>query len=168
MSNDKFYDNDTPAQLIARITNYEEGMADAIKLLAPNPSPEVVEATQMLQATLQATGNDHLQALRGFEESTAAIIAFKNRVLESLCSEGCPLCGGTTSHAPDCLVATALRVHPHTLPQVEPPAIHTLSVLRLKLALLVDKLPEGDTLRDDLITLVREAMLTQEAPVGSN
>ena len=165
MSNDKFYDNDTPAQLISRITNYEEGMADAIKLLANNTSPEVVEATQILGAILQATGNDHLAALRGFEESTAAIIAFKNRVLESLCSEGCPLCGGMTTHAPDCLVATALRVHPHTLPQVEPPAIHALSVMRLKLALVIDQLPEGVKTRDELIALLKE---TTDVPVGSN
>jgi hypothetical protein len=168
MSGDKFYRTDSPAQLIARTTNYEEGMADALKLLENNTAPEVIEACQMLQAIMQASGNDHLAALRGFEESTAAIIAFKNRVLESLCSEGCPLCGGTTTHAPDCLVATALRVHPHTLPQVEPPAIHALSVLRLKLALLVDKLGEDDTLRDELIGLLKESQVSVEVPAGSN
>ena len=168
MSDDKFYRTDSPAQLIARITNYEEGMADVLKLLATNTSPEAIEACQMLQALMQASGNDHLQALRGFEESTAAIIAFKNRVLESMCSDGCSLCGGTTTHAPDCLVATALRVHPHTLPQVEPPALYALNVLRLKLALVVDKLDEGDTLRDDIIALLRQSQLPQVAVGSSN
>lgn len=159
---DKFYANDTPAQLLARLTNYEEGMGDAIKELATSEDPVVQGAIQMLVALMRASGQEHLAALRQFEESTAAIIAFKNRVLESLCKAGCPACGYPDGHAPDCLVTAALRVHPHTLPQVKEHVLVSLGLLRDAVAKVVPSLEDTDPVRQELVDALQASPIPDD------
>lgn len=162
MSNDKFYSNDTPAQLLARITNYEEGMADALKLLSTVDVHEVAQAREMLASLLQATGLEHLQALRQFEDSTAAVIAFKDRCLKTLIQDGCPCGTPDGAHTGDCAIGVALRLHPHMLPRVEETAATSLATLRLAVARIASELPPGSDEAQDL----RTALVS--APFASN
>ena len=156
---DRFYAADTPAQLLARITNYEEGMHEVVVSLGADEAPEAKEAVQILSALMCSTGEAHLRALTQFEESTSAIIAFKDRVLESLCKEGCPACGGIGAHTPDCLVGAALRVHPHALPQVLEDPVMTLGTLWCAVARISKKVSDEE-IREELVQALSASPIT--------
>ena len=93
--------------LKARCTNYEEGIHDVVEGLKSGSMP-LEEAVQLLQGLLDAPAEEHLKALRHFEEGVAAIVAFKTRVLEQI-PFPCPLCHGENEHAGHCLLAAAIR-----------------------------------------------------------
>lgn len=151
------YPNDTPELLRARITNYEEAMADALKTMQGNP-----DVANMFQAILAAGGEEHLRALRQFEEIMAAVIAFKDRVLTEAAKDQCPTCGGMGTHSPDCLLAAALRIQPHMLEKAETPALAQLMLLRQRIAALA---LEADTAErsEELQGLLRDFPLPEPA-----
>lgn len=93
--------------LEARCTNYEEGIHDVVEGLKSGSMP-LEEAVQLLQGLLDAPAEEHLRALRHFEEGVAAVLAFKTHVLQKI-PFPCPLCGGTEEHTGPCLVSAAIR-----------------------------------------------------------
>ena len=93
--------------LEARCTNYEEGIHDVVEGLKTGSMP-LEEAVNLLQGLLDAPAEEHLRALRHFEEGVAGILAFKTRVLRQI-PFPCPLCHGETVHTGSCLLSAAIQ-----------------------------------------------------------
>lgn len=107
--------------LVARITNYEEAMAEVIQNLKGVPEAEA--SVTLLQTLMDASGQEHLDAIRGFELQVSAVLAFKNHVLSTLSSPVCRVCGAEGgAHSPACLVGSALGAQPTHLPSPPPTA----------------------------------------------
>lgn len=121
----------TTDELLARFTNYEEAIAEAVTLIKAG-DPQA--AGEMLQAILGADGAAHLKTIRDFEQLIAAVLSFKDRVIANLTKEGCVICGGALgTHGENCLVAVAISLQPDMLPQVETSAYETLVTLHAHL-----------------------------------
>lgn len=121
----------TPAEREARLTNYEEAIAEAVRLIN---SGDPQAASEMLQAILGADGAIHLKTIREFEQLIAAVLAFKDRVIVNLTQEGCVICGGALgTHGENCLAAVAVSLQPEQLPSVEATAYETLVTLHAHL-----------------------------------
>lgn len=139
-------------QLVARLTNYEEATAMAVKDLHGLAGTEAT--VEMLSSLLKSSGEEHLKAIQFFELAMTAVMAFKDRVIAELASPQCPQCGGTDGqHLPSCLVGTALNLKPSQLPAAEARSDLNLVGLHLRLHALLRE--EGAA---DLPSRVRKAL----------
>ena len=108
----------TPEEMQARLTNYEEGMEEiATALIRGTVTPP--DAADMLRGLIGLPGHEHLKALRDHEASVSAMMAFKDWALREVTTTGCPKCAFPEGkHETNCPVATALQVQ-HVVPVLD-------------------------------------------------
>ena len=100
----------TAPELQARLTSYELGMQEIADALVAG-TMDAASAHFNLTALLEATGAEHVRALRHLDELNAAVVAFKTMVLQQTIDglTFCPLCGSDLpDHHVNCLVVAAL------------------------------------------------------------
>lgn len=102
--------NQTPEEIQARLTNYEEGMMTVATALQRGEC-DAAGAAEMLHGLLGLPGHEHLKCLRDHEASVSALMAFKDWALGELTKDGCSKCGGQGGkHELNCPIDTAIHV----------------------------------------------------------